>query len=373
MSPAQSPIIRHFSRLLDPRQPGHNMTRHKLIDIIVIAVCCAICGIDDFEHMELWGKSRIDWLKTFLELPNGIPSHDTFNRLFAKINPKKFQECFLSWMSEITSLCKGDVVAVDGKTLRRSFDKVDAKAPIHMVSAFAAANGVVLGQVKVDDKSNEITAIPELLAALDLAGCLVTIDAMGTQREIAAQIIEADADYTMVLKENQPSLYVDVVAAFAATSKTDGATDSYSTRDAGHGRLEVRDYHIITDIADIQDKHNWPGLASIGMVKSIRVGDGKIGEESRYFLNSYTDDVKRFAQSARQHWTVENNLHWSLDVSAFSEDSCRVRKEHAPENLAVLRHISLNIHKQDPAKGSMRTKQMRCLLDHERILKLLIS
>lgn len=198
----------------------------------------------------------------------------------------------------------------------------------------------------------------------------MTIDAIGTQREIAAQIIDAGADYTLALKANQPSLHADVVAAFADT--TVSVADSHSTRDRGHGRLEARDYFVITDVEDIQKKHNWPGLESIGMVKSIRVGDGRIGEELRYFVNSYSDGAQRFARAVRQHWTVENNLHWSLDVSAFAEDSCRVRRNHAPENLAVLRRISLNMHKNDPAKGSMRTKQMRCLLDQERILKLLI-
>jgi predicted transposase YbfD/YdcC len=360
--------MRHFSTLEDPRRDGHSQTRHRLIDVIVIAICAGLCGIDDFESMEQWAEAKYSWLRGFLELPGGIPSHNTINRLFAKINPKKFQECFASWISEVAALRVGDVVAVDGKALRGSFDKATAKAPIHMVSAFAAANGIVLGQVKVDAKSNEITAIPELLKALDLGGCLVTIDAMGTQREIAQLIVASEAEYTLVLKENQPSLYTDVVAKFAATAK-----EPHSVCDRGHGRLEKRDCYLISDIGDLQEKHGWPGLGSIGMVKSTRVGDGKIAEEKRYYLNSYDDDVERFANAARQHWAIENKLHWCLDVAAFQEDKCRVHKDHAPENLAVLRHITLNILRKDPAKKSLRKKQLSCMLDHERIINLLIS
>jgi predicted transposase YbfD/YdcC len=371
MAPADAPIVRHFSIIEDPRLPGHSQTVHKLIDVVVIGVCAAMCGIDDFEHMEQWATAKEPWLRTFLELPHGIPSHNTLNRLFGKINPAKFQDCFLSWMTEITTLTKGTVIAIDGKALRGSFDKASAKSAVYMVSAFASANGIVLGQVKVDDKSNEITAIPKLLDALDVAGCIITIDAMGTQREIATKIVAAGGDYTLALKENQPSLFAAVVAKFEEATTADAVLNKAMTRDRGHGRLEARDYFVISDIEDIQSVHKWPGLESIGMVKSIRVGDGKIGEETRYFLNSYNGD--QFPGAVRQHWGIENKLHWSLDASAFDEDKCRVRKDHGPENLAVLRHMALNIAKRDTVKGSARTKQLRCILNQDHILNLLIS
>jgi predicted transposase YbfD/YdcC len=372
MSPARAPLVRHFSKLKDPRRKGHNKKKHKLLDIVVIAICSALCGIDEFEHMEMWGKARTDWLKQFLELPYGIPSHDTFRRLFARINPKMFEQCFLSWMAEVTTLCPGEVVAIDGKTLRRSFDRASSKGALHLVSAWATANGVVLGQVAVAEKSNEITAIPQLLAALDLKGCLITIDAMGTQREIAAQIIAAEADYTLALKGNQKTLHEDVVAAFSKVDlKELEGDDRLMTHEAAHGRVDVRQYFVINDVRDLQLKHKWPGLASIGLVRSLRVTDDTTSTECRYYINSYASDAVKFAHAAREHWGVENRLHWQLDVSLFAEDRSRVRKDNAPENLAVLRHVALNLHKRDPEKGSMKTKKMRCTYDPDHIFKIL--
>ena len=374
MSPSRSPVVRHFSKLKDPRRPRHNTKKHKLFDIIVIAICSALCGIDEFEHMEIWAKANKVWLKRFLELPHGIPSHDTINRVFARIDPKRFAECFLSWMAEVATLAPGEIVAIDGKTLRGSFDRARSKAPLHMVSAWATANGVVLGQRSVDEKSNEITAIPELLAALELKACLVTIDAMGTQRDIAAKILDAGADYTLALKGNQKTLHAGVVAAFAKLDeKRLDPNDVLQTQEAKHGRVDIRQYFLINDIDKLQAKHAWPGLQSIGMVKSMRVTDKGTTVEKRYYLNSYKDDVATFAKAARNHWGIENGLHWRLDVSLFNEDKCSVYKDNATQNLAILRHVAMNLHRKNPEKGSMRTKTLRCTFDHDHILKTLTA
>jgi predicted transposase YbfD/YdcC len=374
MSPAQSAIFRHFSELHDPRRTAHNTKRHKLLDVIVIAVCSALCGIDDFEHMEVWANERISWLQSFLELPGGIPSHDTINRIFAKIDPKKFQECFISWMGEASKLLAGEVVPIDGKTVRGSFDRASSKSAIHMVSAWASENGVVLGQLSTDEKSNEITAIPRLLAALELKGCLVTIDAMGAQREIASKILEAGADYTLALKGNQKSLHKAVIAEFSATVPANFEVDKYlSTVEKKHGRSELRQYFMIESISELQISHEWPGLQSIGLVRSIRLNGASRSVEDRYFLNSYGGNIAKFADAVRKHWQIENKLHWCLDVSLFNEDKCRVRIENAAENLAVLRHMALNLHKKNPQKGSMKTKKMKCIMNTDQLLKTLIS
>jgi predicted transposase YbfD/YdcC len=369
MTPKRSPIIRHFSKLEDPRRDDRK-TKHKLLDVIVIAICASLCGIDNFEGMSFWAKSKEAWLRQFLELPHGIPSHDTINRIFAKINPKLFQACFLDWIHEIAELCAGTVVAIDGKTLRRSFDKASAKSALHMVSAWATANRLVLGQTAVEDKSNEITAIPKLLESLDIRGCLITIDAIGTQRDIADKIVATKADYTLALKGNQKSLHRDVVDAFARLDpKILDAKELRSTVDRGHGRKELRQYFLINDVAEIQAKHEWPGLASIGMVRSIRLAD-KATVEQRYYINSYADDIQRFAAAVRGHWGIES-LHWQLDVSMFNEDQSRVRKDHAPENLAVLRRTAVNLLSKDKDKLSTTKKMMRCMFDHEHIAKIL--
>jgi predicted transposase YbfD/YdcC len=373
MSPQRAPLIRHFSELKDPRRNRHNKKKHKLLDVIVIAICSALCGIDEFKYMEIWAKERHEWLKKFLELPYGVPSHDTMNRIFAKTNPKAFHDCFVAWIAEVATLANGEIVAIDGKTLRRSFDKAKSKTALHIVSAWAAGNRLVLGQVAVEDKSNEITAIPKLLKALELSGCLITIDAMGTQREIAAKIIEAEADYTLALKGNQKSLHEDVVAAFEQVDLKQVDKRSHAaTAESRHGRVDVRHYFIINDVTDIQATHQWPGLVSIGLVRSLRVTDEGSSVESRYYLNSYKANVKKFAAAVRGHWGVES-MHWQLDVSLFNEDKSRARTESAPENLAVLRHIALNLHKRNPEKGSMPSKKLLCMLNPERLLKTLLS
>lgn len=373
MSPKRSPLLRHFSKLKDPRRSQHNKKKHRLLDAVVIAICATLCGIDDFEHMAVWANKRHGWLKRFLELPYGIPSHDTINRIFAKINPATFHECFVAWIAEVATLCSGEVIAIDGKTLRRSFDRAKATSALHLVSAWATKNQLILGQVAVDDKSNEITAIPKLLEALEIAGCLITIDAMGTQREIAEKIIEGEADYTLALKGNQKSLHQAVVEAFGQKDLEHfDKRYHFASAESAHGRVEVRHYFIINDVRAIQEQHQWPGLASIGMVRSLRMTDDGSTVESRYYLNSYKNNIKRFAAAVRGHWGIES-MHWQLDVSLFNEDKCRVRRENAPENLAVLRHVAMNLHKRNPEKGSMTTKKMLCMMDPDQLLKTLLS
>lgn len=368
-----APVIHHFSSLEDPRIERHK--KHELIEIIVISICAILCGIDSFEGIEEFGLIKKKWLKRFLSLKHGIPSHDTINRVFSKINPKKFQECFVNWMQEVSKLTKGEVIPIDGKTLRRSFDTAASKSPIHIVSAWASENGVVMGQVKVDDKSNEITAIPKLLDALDIAGCLITIDAIGCQREICKQILQKKADYCIVVKKNQNKLYEDIATFFEEFAPTDKKHDAYSyskESTKGHGRKEFRQYFITADVDWLQEEHNWPGLKAIGLVKSTRIINDKASYEERFFITSFGADAKKFHNAVKKHWSIENNLHWSLDVN-FSEDQCRARKDHAAENFSILRRITFNLLKKIPDKGSIPKKRIRCAFSEDYLLKALIS
>jgi predicted transposase YbfD/YdcC len=358
-----SPFVRCFSEVEDPRIDRNK--KHLLTDIIVIVLCGVLSGVDDFEHIEEFASLREEWFRKFLPLPNSIASHDTMNRVFARIDTKQFEAAFVAWMEDVVRLTDGEIVAFDGKTIRGSFDRSAAKSPIHLVSAWASNNGVVLGQVRVEDKSNEITAIPRLLEMLDLKGCLVTIDAMGCQREIAQKIIDSDADYTLALKGNQKTLHRDVEAVFAAADLTALGNEAMRTKvDHGHGRQELRQYFLIDDVKALQKTRDWPGLKSIGLVRTIRMGS-TTSVEDRYYINSYSGDVARFAAAARGHWGIESGLHWSLDVS-FDEDASRVRKGHGAANLSFMRRAALNMLRRDPAKGSLRKKQLRCIssLDH---------
>ena len=310
-------IADHFSEMEDPRVEWS--IQHKLIDIITIAICAVICGADTWVDIETYGLAKEEWFKQFLELANGIPSHDTFARVFARLNPEQFQQSFLSWVKSISNVTEGEVVAIDGKTLRHSFDRVQEKSAISMVSAWATNNRLVLGQVKVDEKSNEITAIPELLKVLSLRGCIVTIDAMGCQKEIVKLIAQQEADYIITLKKNQGSLYKRVEALFseALRSKYQGFTHSTNrVSESNHGREETRYYVMLSNIQNqIDPEGEWQNLQSIGRADVMRTVKGKTKIETRYFISSLPNNAKLLTNSIRQHWAIENSLHWVLDVA----------------------------------------------------------
>ena len=361
----------HFSDIDDPRDFNK---RHKLIDIITIAVCAVVGGANSWEHIEVFGQSKLDWFKDFLELPHGIPSHDTFGRVFAQIDPDQFQQSFMRWVQAICQLSHGQVIAVDGKTLRRSHDKTNGKSAIHMVSAWASANGMVLGQVKTNEKSNEITAIPELIKTLEIQGCIITIDAMGCQKNISKTIIDKGADYVLALKDNQGTLHDNVELFFQDNLKNaanQSDVDFYQSTDGDHGRIEIRRYWTTSGIDWLQGKESWKNLKTIGMVQRERhIGDD-ISIETSYYISSLDNDAKRFAHAVRSHWGIENSLHWVLDVS-FREDESRIRKDNAPENFAVLRHMALNLLKKETSlKKSVKSKQLRAGWDNHYLQKVL--
>lgn len=351
-------IVKHFEKLDDPRIDRTKL--HLLSDILTIAICAVICDADGWVDVENYGVSKHAWLATFLALPNGIPAHDTFGRVFARINPIQFQHCFIRWMREIYRVTHGEVVPIDGKTLRHSFDTEIGLSPIHMVSAWATSNRLVLGQLKVADKSNEITAIPELLKTLDIAGCIVTIDAIGCQKSIARQIIEQHGDYVLALKGNQETLYDDVRALLDQLIATDDASlDYYETADHCHGRSEVRRYWTTSKLDTIRTREAWHTLQTIGVAEAERSTNGETSTERRYYILSLHNNAKTFGNAVRSHWEIENVVHWVLDI-AFREDECRIRMGHGPENFAVLRHIALNLLRQEAEfKGSIKSKRHR--------------
>ncbi|NJL80281.1 MAG: ISAs1 family transposase [Richelia sp. SM1_7_0] len=372
LKPKQT-ISDYFINLEDPRI--ERTKRHHLIDVITIAICAVICGADSWVAIETYGQAKEKWLKRFLELPNGIPSHDTFARIFALINPEKFQECFLSWIKSVAILTDGEVIAIDGKSLKHSYDKKAGNRAINMVSAWAGTNKLVLAQRKVDSKSNEITAIPELIKVLDIAGCIVTIDAIGCQKEIVNLISQKNADYIIALKKNQKNLYENVELLFkeAISKRCEGFSAShYSTSESGHGRDEIRNYLMLSDISNQIDSDNkWKNLKSIGMVESVRTENGKTTVETRYYISSLNLEAKKFGDSVRSHWGIENSLHWILDV-ALNEDDCRIRKDNAPQNFAVLRHIAVNLLGQEKSKKlGIKNKQFLASMDDSYLAKVL--
>jgi predicted transposase YbfD/YdcC len=372
---AYGSIGEHFNDLEDPRM--ERTKHHQLLDIIAIAICGVICGADSWVDLELFGRSKEEWLKRFLSLPNGIPSHDTFGRVFALLDPAKFAQCFTSWVKAVSQLTQGQVIAIDGKALRRSHDRANGKSAIHMVSAWASANHLVLGQLKVDDKSNEITAIPELLEVLELSGCIVTIDAMGCQKDIARQIVEQGADYVLALKENQGQLYREVVDTFKSGlgSAFEGLQhDFYQTVGKGHGRIETRQCWVVSEPAVLEylnEKGAWAGLSSVAMVRSKRVVGDEESVESRYYISSLQGEARQLLEATRTHWEIENCVHWVLDI-AFNEDDSRVRQGHAPQNLAVVRHLALNLLKMEQtSKGGVKARRKRAGWDEDYLLKVL--
>ncbi|PSB14700.1 ISAs1 family transposase [Phormidesmis priestleyi ULC007] len=373
-SPTDARILSHFADLDDPRnQRGKD---HRLLDIVAIAICAVICGAESWVDIELYGQSKQEWLGTFLSLNKGIPSHDTFARVFARLDPDQMQACFISWIRAISQLSAGEVIAIDGKTVRHSYDRANGKGAIHMVSAWASANRLVLGQRKVDEKSNEITAIPQLLQVLAIEGCIVTIDAMGTQKEIASVIIDKGADYILALKGNQGGLFEDVQWLFEqaqATQFQEVAHDFAQTIDKGHGRTEIRRCWTLSEseLDYLVQKSQWKGLQTVVMLQSERRVNGQVSTESRYYISSLASHAAKIAAAIRTPWMVENHLHWVLDVS-FNEDACRIRKDHAPQNLSLLRHIALNLLGQDQStKVGIAAKRKKAGWDDAYLLRIL--
>ena len=344
---------------------------------MVIAICAVIGGADTWVDIEMFGKSKAEWLNGLLELPNGVPSHDTFGRVFARLDAEQFQECFVEWVQAVSDVTEGQLVSIDGKTVRRSHDRSIGKGAIHMVSAWASANRLVLGQTKVDERSNEITAIPELLRVLDVSGCIVTIDAMGCQKEIASAIIDKDADYILALKENQPQLHEDVREMFDHARRDgfgDLDHDFHQTINKGHGRIETRRCWAVSDpayLSHVNDRQEWPKLTSMVMVESERRVDGRTSVESRFYISSLPNRAEHLLTAVRGHWGIENSVHWVLDI-AFREDDSRVRKGHGPENLAILRRMALNMLKSETtSKGGIAAKRKRAGWDNQYLLKVL--
>lgn len=365
-----------MSRVTDPRKPYNQL--HVFLDIVVIAVLATLCGADTWDEIESWGNAFKEWLSTFLTLKNGIPSHDTFNRVFQYIDPDEFHCIFLEWIQEATAEIKG-VVAIDGKTVRRSRDGKNGKKAIHVVSAWAGELSLVLGQVKVEEKTNEIKAIPELLKKLDIAGCTVTIDAMGTQKKIAGQIIDQNADYILQVKGNQGTLEEEIAEYFEKemfTKKKKELEDGgmyFKDICNDHGRLETREYYIEKDIGWMADAlKEWKGLSGIGACRSTTEAEGSVASTVSYAIFSSPEmTAKKYGKYKRGHWGIENSLHWCLDI-AFNEDQSRMRKGYAAENMNILRHMCLNMLKQEKTcRMGIKGKRKKCGWDHKYLIKVL--
>jgi predicted transposase YbfD/YdcC len=363
----------HFSELTDPRR---REVTYPLINVVVIAICAVLCGADDFVAIAKFGVTKRAWLARFLDLRGGIPSHDRFNAILAALRPAEFEKCLLSWITALHEITAGQVIAVDGKTLRRSFDAASSKAAIHMVSAWATANHISLGQVVVDAKSNEITAIPKLLEMLELSGAMVTIDAMGCQTEIARQIVDADANYCLAVKGNQPTLHQGIVAFFEDHLEDDftrTAVRRHETEEQGHGREELRYYFICPVPKDLPDRGRWADLKAIGIAISNTQRNGKDCNEVRYYILNQYVSARRFAEAVRSHWGIENRLHWQLDVT-FQEDQCRIRKGHADANFSILRRTALSLLKNETTlKVGIKNKRLAAGWDDSYLLKVVLG
>lgn len=371
----ETSVLRYFGDLEDPRDA--KKSTHSLINIVSIAILAVICRADDWVAVETYGHAKKEWLETFLELSNGIPSHDTFGRVFRWLDEEAFQLKFTEWTALLCEGTSGEVVAMDGKKLRRSGDSLHARDGIWMVSAWASENRMVLGQTKVDEKSNEITAIPQLLAQLDLSGCVVTVDALNTQTEIAKRIVEAQADYIMAVKGNQGTLFEDLTLlfdGFEADTYQDVHYDMAKTTNQAHGRDEYRQLWVVTD-PDYRDylrqNKKWKNLHSLIKLVTVRYRSDtdKMETSTRYFISSWQASAKDFLQAIRDHWQIENGLHWVLDV-AFREDESRIRSNHAPANMSLIRNIAVNLLKQETtAQVGISNKRKRAGWDNDYLEK----
>jgi predicted transposase YbfD/YdcC len=371
-------FLEHFSDLPDRRQPGKVI--YPLQEILLLCLLAVLAGSEGFVDISRFGKKKIGLLRRFLPFKDGTPSHDQLGDIFAALDAAAFQRCFVAWVAKLIGV-SADVVAIDGKTVRRSSHKRGGKAAIHMVSAFAARQRLVLGQVKVADKSNEIVAIPALLDMLAIEGAIVTIDAMGCQREIARKVIDKKADYILALKGNQGNLREDV-ELFAAEQKANGFKDTKVTRhetvDADHGRIETRTYTVIHEVAWLQERHEWPGLQGVVMVESKREIPGPsmsantIERETRFYITSLAWIAEQIGPAVRAHWMIENGLHWVLDMN-FRDDECRVRTDHAPANFTTIKHMALNLIRRAPGKDSLRLRQKIAAWDDDFLASLIAA
>ena len=370
--PAASVRIQdHFTELTDPRR---REVTYPLINIVTIALCAVICGADDFVSIAQFGRKKQKWLAGFLDLSAGIPSHDRFNAVLGALKPGEFEKCLLGWITALHEITGGQIVAIDGKTLRRSYDAASSKAAIHMVSAWATANHISLGQIVVDEKSNEITAIPKLLEILELSDCLVTIDAMGCQTEIADKIIAADADYVLAVKGNQPTLHKGLAKFFLDHLEDDFArvrASRHQTQEHSHGRDETRTYYVCPAPDDLPDRSRWKKLAAIGIAINDTLREGKQTSEVRYYILSRKLSAKKFGEAVRGHWSIENRLHWQLDVT-FGEDQSRLRKGHAGANFSILRRTALSLLKNNRTlKIGVKNKRLAAGWDDDYLAQVL--
>jgi len=358
---AKSLLLTHLSIIPDPRKDVNR--KHLLIDILTITVCAVMAGSQGWEDIENWAIEKEEWLRKFLKLPYGIPCHDVFRDLFIRLHPEAFGKAFISWMSAVRKRTKGEVIPLDGKTIRRSLDRASGKTPFHLVSAWATENGLVLGQIAVDGKSNEITAIPKLLELLDINDCIVTIDAMGCQTEIAKKIVDLKGGYVLAVKGNQPKLHEELKDFFDFALKekfADLKYEVFQTVEKDHARIETRTYYLVSDLDWLSVRRKWESLHGVGMVVSSRQENGKPAtEERRYYITTMAKGVKRFAKAVRSHWHIENKLHWTLDVT-FNEDQSRKRKDHSAVNFSMILKAVINLLRGIKAKGeSIRSLRLR--------------